>query len=172
MPIINLVGNGPSRKLFSKYRNPAKTVGFNFCDDFDETFVSDPHVIKQRDPNEFPHKKLTVLEKEITNNGKMNTGYNTAQCAYLELRKRGYYEFHMYGFDLMWSNNFESLTDQTINKDRWVQKALDNNLNDIWNQYWTDIIDTITYIYIPSDIPTDSLRVNNEHTVVKKMDIK
>tara|TARA_Y100000389_G_scaffold63850_1_gene59851 strand:+ start:1366 stop:1872 length:507 start_codon:yes stop_codon:yes gene_type:complete len=141
-----LLGNGPSSKYYSSDLEGYK-VGFNMTEaDVDVIFASDQKVIKRQKNN----PKLKVLPKPfMTQKGGINVAWNTGHNAYNHLRTEGYDEFELYGFDLLFSNNWVSSTDRVFNKDSWVRQAIAADLNTEWIRFWNELIDVSTIIHAP-----------------------
>jgi hypothetical protein len=100
----------------------------------------------------------------MTKKGGLNLAWNTGHNAYNYLRKMGYTHFEMYGFDLLFSDNWSSSTDRVFNKDLWVQQAIEVDINNEWIQYWNEIIDTPTIIHAPVGA---KLYVNSKHAQIE-----
>jgi len=160
---VILIGNGPSNRFFNPLENMGiMKAGFNITDfDVDIIFASDKKVIDKLNGN----PKLRVLTKPFMErkNG-INVAWNTGHNAYNYLRKTGYTHFEMYGFDLLFSDVWDSTTDRVFNKTNWVQQARKAKLNDEWIKYWNDLIDAPTVIHAPM---MTKLTLNNKFTRVQ-----
>jgi hypothetical protein len=161
---VILIGNGPSSKFYSQlnHLDGGMTAGFNLTEhNVDIIFVSDKKVINKLEGN----PKVHVLKKPfMTKKGGLNLAWNTGHNAYNYLRKMGYTHFEMYGFDLLFSDNWSSSTDRVFNKDLWVQQAIEVDINNEWIQYWNEIIDTPTIIHAPVGA---KLYVNSKHAQIE-----
>ena len=156
-----LLGNGPSNRFYTEDIEGFK-AGFNITDfDVDVIFASDKKVINRLQGN----PKLHVLEKPFMSqkNG-INVAWNTGHNAYHHLRNSGYTEFHMYGFDLLFSDVWDSTTDRVFNKSGWVQQARQAKLNDEWLGYWNQLIDTPTTIHAPMN---SELTIQNKWIIIE-----
>lgn len=155
-----LIGNGPSNRYYDPNMEGIK-CGFNLTKlNVDVIFVSDAKVINKLNGN----PKVEILKKPFLQRaGRVNIGWNTGQNAYKHLRSLGYTEFDLFGFDLMWSNTWASETDKVFNKDAWVKDAEEVNMNDKWNSFWDELIDTTTRVHAPKG---SKLSFENEYAEI------
>ena len=153
--IVALVGNGPSKSLFHRKPEYNLVCGFNFARDkyLDRIFISDPGVSKRMVLPNFKDTRIDIIEKEKKRvfKGAMNISKNTSQVAYMKLLREGAKEFHIFGHDLMWADDYTSESDKHSPKDAWVVKAKQNNLRSYWMKYWSEIITVPTYIHMPEN---------------------
>lgn len=142
-----MIGNGPSNRFYDNSIEGFK-VGFNITEfDVDVIYASDEKVIRRFKDN----PKLHILKKPFMKHKRgINVAWNTGHNAYNHLKEQGYTEFDLFGFDLLWSDVWDSSTDKTFNKDGWVKSAKKANLNGEWIQYWNELIDVPTTIHVPS----------------------
>lgn len=153
--IAAMIGNGPSKIFFQKQKNVIKfdiVAGFNFAREsyLNLILVSDPNVIRNTKDDDPRVKSIEKLKKKV-HNGKMFVSKNTSQVGYEVLTRKGVKEFHIFGHDLMWTEDYTSETDKILPKQGFVNKAKINNLRSYWLQYWTEIIQTPTYIHMPEN---------------------
>lgn len=157
MKVANIVGNGPSNSLY-QHLDSVYTLGINYSRfPVNNIIVSDDKVIKNNDA-----KNVIVIGKSHTIKDGFKYSLNTGQRAYLYLREQGYDLIRLYGFDLMWSDDFSSETDEYHPKSAWVEQAKKAKLNEYWNECWKNIIDTDTIIWMPGD---KKLSFENEHVI-------
>ena len=176
MSVVHLLGNGPSRKYWTK-RDGYK-IGFNLnSEDADIVFCNDPHTAKILMKRNFNDKK-TIVSKSFSPNHPLivekidvplrridGTSYvvgpNSGHMAYQWAVKRGFREIHVWGHDVLWTKSLKSKTDETINKDSWLTGI--NRYVDIAQYYidlWGAIISVDTYIHMPKDA---NLLVGSDH---------
>jgi len=157
MRLATIIGNGPSNTLYQRMEN-VYTIGINYCEHkVDNIIVSDDKVVR----NNNAENVIVIGKTHIMKDG-FKYSLNTGQRAYLYLREQGYNLIRMYGFDLMWSEDFTSETDKYHPKDSWVVQAKKPELNKYWNERWANIIDTDTLIWMPGD---KKLNFENEYAI-------
>jgi len=160
---VVLIGNGPSNRFYNPiYHMDTMKAGFNLTDiNVDVIFASDKKVIDKLNGN----PKLKVLQKPfMTKKGGLNLAWNTGHNAYNHLRKSGYTHFELYGFDLMFSDIWDSTTDKVFNKEWWVKQAKQVDINSEWIKYWDELIDAPTIIHAPM---MTKLTFNNKFATIK-----
>lgn len=169
---VHLLGNGPSYFLYKQDKKQF-TIGFNyslfspkiiFCFDkdivkklFRENFLGSKAVISSHSKKKHENVIGQIPLKESKKNISYMSFYSS-QLAYLFCKYHNCKKINLWGHDLLFENNFHSLTDDITakyaknknKKQKWLSKAktqgidLHKNLLSMWNQ----IIDIPTIINI------------------------
>jgi len=173
----HIIGNGHSRNLFKENKE------FKICLNVysfpcDLLFAVDDIAIKHLYKNDF-YKTNTVIsdkldiesnyiidkvihhQKHVPGFKSVKASYNVGHCAYDWCRKNNYNEIHLWGFDIFYNKSLVSLSDAIFGHTTEYKKTKKFEVKaEMYLKVWNHIIDTTTYVHIPSD---EKIILDNKH---------
>jgi hypothetical protein len=162
---LDIVGNGPSRKYweqgkFEFGKSGVFSIGCNAAEDTDLICVVDRHVLDKVIGGRFRPKKPVILGYnaseyifqaqgarrhlhivgDVRKDGKH--GANAGQCALIWGLRLGFREFHLWGFDSLWTRDRTSVTHATwgnVERGKVIEAEGCLPVREAWDEGWTRI---------------------------------